>query len=355
MKSSLRLGIELPPVPAAAAGAATATGEAGTRLERWRRIADAGVSAGARSVWLAGGPPGGRERVQGGPWCDPCTLAAGMAGTVRHALVGVVAPLPAGRHPSVLAREVTTLDVLSGGRAALRLCWDAPQTGDGAVACGHLADAVAVCAAMLRGGVPTYAGRYFHISGARNRPAPTQVDGPPVVVSTPVEVAAALVAGGGRRVAAAALARSVAAHADAVVCAADPRAVTAWRAVLQELGVGSPGNAPAPGLLCAVTGGDLGTIAPALLAARLRDAGADGVVLRVPGTAGGLGTAGGPGTAGGLGTPAAPGTVRRSRVDADEGRPAAPDRLVALTAPAALDRLAALAAELYGPWSGEAA
>ncbi len=344
MKSSLRLGIELPPVPAAAAGAATAAGATGARLERWRRVADAGVSAGARSVWLTGGPANGRERVQGGPWCDPCTLAAGMAGTVRHALVGVVAPLPAGRHPSMLAREVTSLDVLSGGRAALRLCWDAPQTGDGAVACRHLADAVAVCAAMLRGDVPTYAGRYFHISGARNRPAPTQAGGPPVVVSTPVEVAAALVAGGGRRVEAAALARSVAALADAVVCTADPRVVTAWRAVLEELGAVSSGNAPAPGLLCSVTGGDLGTVAPALLAARLCDAGADGVVLRVPGTVVGPGTA------------AAPGTVGRPGVDAGEGRPAVHlAALAAPAAPAALDRVAALAAELYGPWSGTAA
>ena len=316
MKSSLRFGIELPPVSAAAAGVATATGEAGARLERCRRIADAGVSAGARSVWLTGGQSGGRERVQDGPWCDPCTLASAMAGTVGHALVGVVAPLPAGRHPSMLAREVTSLDVLSGGRAALQLCWDAPPAGAGAVACGHLADAVAVCAAMLRGDVPAYAGRYFHISGARNRPAPTQIGGPPVVVSTPVEVAGALVAGGERRVEAAALARSVAALADAVVCTADPRMVTAWRAVLEELGPGTPGSAPAPGLLCSVTGDNLGTVAPALLAARLRDAGADGVVLRAPGTAAGPGTAG------------------------------SADRLAAL---------AALAAELYGPWSGAAA
>lgn len=265
---------------------------AGGRIDAWC-LADAGLRAGATAVWLTGGLSSQRTPDAEGPvgarawpdpeesWCDPCTLAAGVVARIDAGLVGVVSPLPAGRHPSVLAREVTTLDVLSGGRAALRLCWDAPEPVDAAAAGEHLVDAMAVCAAMVRGGVPAYDGRHFHVSGARNRPAPVRAGGPPLLVSAPPELTAAL-AGGDEAEAARRSARAMSALADAVVCAARPEAVAAWRAVVDGVAPEDRGDGQVPGLLCLLTAAEVHAGSLASDAARTVDAGAEGVVLRVP-------------------------------------------------------------------------
>lgn len=320
MNPALRLGIELPPVPAtvvgrsgagappARAGDAMPTADSG--LGAWWRIADAGLSAGATGVWLADGRLDAPDSEPGRQWCDACTLAAGLAARVDDALIGVVSPVPSGRHPSVLARDVTTLDVLSGGRAAVRLQWDAPAPTDRAVASEHLADAVAVCAAMLRGGDPTYDGRHFHVSGALNRPAPRQAGGPPVLVAAPPEITAGLLAGR-RPSTAVAQARSMAVLADAVVCGSDPPSVAAWRAVLDGANAPREPGDGSPAVVCLATAANLSSGSPRSVGAQAHDAGADGIVLRVP-------------------TP-------RRHVDAP---------LAAA--------LATLAAELYSPWGGPA-
>lgn len=324
MNSSLVLGIEVPPVPAPTVGdeppgrAASQGSDAG--LESWWRLARAGVEAGATTVWIGSGPPA-TELAVAAEWCDPCTLAAGLGAKLEHVGLGVVSAVPGGRHPAVLAREVTTLDVLCGGRAALQLCWDAPAPIDVTVACEHLTDAVAVCAAMLRGSDPAYDGRYFHVSGAVNRPPPRQAGGPPVVVAPPPEVVVELGAGRsagreaarqtGRRERILALARRLTAQADAVLVSAEPRVVAAWRAVLDEP-LRGPRDANGPGLLGVVELAGTGGPREVAHFAAARDAGADGVVVRVP-----------------------PATVKR-----DGGQPHAMDP----------DEVRVLAAEVYRLW-----
>lgn len=336
MNRSLRLGIELPPLPPAAAGGLTdpafpekrtggtvggdwrdgrdgraKTGATERRLHPWWQLARAGMTAGARSIWLAGEQPdgGGDEDAR---WRDPCTAAAAMVPGGIDVLVGVVSPLPSGRHPWVLAREVTMLDVLSDGRAALALYWDAPPPTDVTVACEHLGDAVAVCAAALRGGGGTFDGRHLRISGAWDRPPPRQAGGPPILVTAPPEVLAELSAQGRRQAAAGALIRSMAVLADAVICWGDPSNVASWRSACDRTDMrGHP-------VLWAVTASDHRTAAPAV-AARVRDAGADGVIVRV-----------------------APSFVAPPR----GGSPGKPD-----SGRSHLGELASLVAGLYAPWS----
>ncbi|MGH9100014.1 MAG: hypothetical protein ACRDV8_07280, partial [Acidimicrobiales bacterium] len=98
MDPSLRLAVELPPVPAAI-GAAS--------LEPWWEMALASASAGAGVVWFTGGPAPGMPPGHG-PGCDACTIAAAAVTVVDTALLGVVSAVPADRHPAVLARDVTT-------------------------------------------------------------------------------------------------------------------------------------------------------------------------------------------------------------------------------------------------------
>lgn len=331
MNPSLRLGIELPPV--AAGGGRGPAGpdrvpERGTGTEEWWRLAAAGVAGGAGTVWVTGNP----ESDEPGPaeaWCDPCTLAGALAPSLGGALIGVVSPIPGGRHPSVLARDVTTIDVLSAGRTALQLRWEAPPPTDVAVACEHLADAVAVCAAMLRGGEPSYDGRYFHVSGAFNRPVPRQAGGPPVLVAAPEELGRELNAGGRRRTRAAVLAGRMAVLADAVVCPADPATVAAWRAVLDQESAAPRDGARRPGLVCTVAATDPAATDPEVtdpevtepgapepgasersaasvgrVTAAARDAGADGTILRLA-TPYGSRDGGGVGTAAAVSTAAA--------------------------------------------------
>jgi alkanesulfonate monooxygenase SsuD/methylene tetrahydromethanopterin reductase-like flavin-dependent oxidoreductase (luciferase family) len=46
----------------------------------------------------------------------------------------------------------------------------------------RLAEAVQICRAMFREDAPTFAGRYYRISDARNVPRPLQPGGPPIMI-----------------------------------------------------------------------------------------------------------------------------------------------------------------------------
>lgn len=251
-------------------------------METWRRAAEVSLEAGAGTVWAVGDTANGGHA--GRAWCDPCTLAGSVARELGGASIGVVSPVPGGRHPSVLARDVTTLDVLSAGRAALQVRWTAPAPTDLTVACEHLADAVAVCAAMLRGGDPDHDGHHFRVSGALNRPAPRQEGGPPIVVASPGVLDTELAAGG-RTGRVGLLARRTTVLADAVTCGTDPSVVAAWRALLEAAGPQDDGPGRRTGLVCALRPGwGHGTArdAPSELgraSSRARDAGATGVLV----------------------------------------------------------------------------
>jgi len=95
------------------------------------------------------------------------------------------------RNPALLAKTVTTLDVLSGGRAILGLgaAWnDVEHDGYGfefppiRERMDRLDEALAICKAMFTEERPSFQGRYYRIHDALNVPRPTQAGGPRIMV-----------------------------------------------------------------------------------------------------------------------------------------------------------------------------
>jgi hypothetical protein len=85
--------------------------------------------AGAGAIFLGEGPLG-----------DPIVLAAGLSPSVPDVLLGArLALAPDGRHPAMLARELTSLDLVCGGRSVL--CFTPPFDD-------RLAEAIALCHAL---------------------------------------------------------------------------------------------------------------------------------------------------------------------------------------------------------------
>jgi F420-dependent oxidoreductase-like protein len=108
------------------------------------------------------------------------TLAAIAARTSRLELLTLVAGVVY-HNPAKLAKQVTTLDLISGGRAILGIgaAWfeqeasaygfDFPPIGE---RMGRLEDAVRICRAMFDSHCVTVEGRYYRVEGAFNVPRP---------------------------------------------------------------------------------------------------------------------------------------------------------------------------------------
>ncbi len=95
------------------------------------------------------------------------------------------------RNPAHLAKLVTTLDIVSGGRAQLGIGagWFEPEhVGYGfefpplGERLDRLAEALEIIAPMLRGERPTLEGRYYTVRDAINSPPPLQTGGPPILI-----------------------------------------------------------------------------------------------------------------------------------------------------------------------------
>jgi alkanesulfonate monooxygenase SsuD/methylene tetrahydromethanopterin reductase-like flavin-dependent oxidoreductase (luciferase family) len=111
--------------------------------------------------------------VSDGPLGDAITLAAALGAWSTDGLIGVRVDLEgeAHRHPTLLAREVTTLDHICGGRAVL--VFRGPFTE-------ATAEAVTLCRQMFLGEVAASEGPYYPVAGAINRPGPVREGGPPI-------------------------------------------------------------------------------------------------------------------------------------------------------------------------------
>jgi F420-dependent oxidoreductase-like protein len=118
------------------------------------------------------------------------TLAAIAARTGRVRLGALVTGVTY-RNPAMLAKMVTTLDVISGGRAMLGLgaAWnesehigygfDFPPLGK---RMDRLGEALAICRLMFTEDRPSFAGEHYRIERAYNRPRPIQAGGPPIMI-----------------------------------------------------------------------------------------------------------------------------------------------------------------------------
>jgi F420-dependent oxidoreductase-like protein len=140
-----------------------------------------------------------QNRVGGGP-ASPMfeaytVLGALAAVTSRVHLFSLVSPVTL-RAPGLLAKAVTTLDVISGGRAVLGVGagWDVDEHAAYGIEFpglgerfDRLDEELAICRAMFTTEQTTYAGKFYAMKDAYNSPRPTRG-------SIPV-----LVAGGGEK------------------------------------------------------------------------------------------------------------------------------------------------------------
>jgi F420-dependent oxidoreductase-like protein len=145
----------------------------------WRRIEDLGF--GWISVWdhfyAATGQPDDAHCLEG------IAMHAALAVETSRVQVGSLVYSVGYRHPAVLAKAITTIDHLSGGRAAMGLGagWaeveykaygiEFPRTG---TRLDQLEEAAACVRGLLHDDTTTFDGRWFTLTEARNEPRPVQ-------------------------------------------------------------------------------------------------------------------------------------------------------------------------------------
>lgn len=157
-------------------------------------LAEAAEAARVESVWVSEHvvtmdprqPPSPMEPED--PILDPVTALAFLAGrtsTVRLGTGVIVLPL---HNPLVLAKELATVDVLSGGRLIFGVgvgyiahefeAVGVPFSGRGA----RVEEYLAAIRAIWTQEQPTYTGLTFSFQGVQARPRPLQQPHPPVVM-----------------------------------------------------------------------------------------------------------------------------------------------------------------------------
>ncbi len=130
-----------------------------------------------------------------GPETDPMLEAwatlGGLAARTKKVRLGTLVTGVTYRNPAMLAKMVTTLDVISGGRAVLGLgaAWNEDEhRGYGfefpaiRERMDRLDEALTICRAMFTQERPSFTGRYYRIDQALNSPRPIQKGGPRILV-----------------------------------------------------------------------------------------------------------------------------------------------------------------------------
>jgi len=125
------------------------------------------------------------------PILEAYTLLGALAARTERVQLGTLVTGVTYRNPALLAKMVTTLDVISKGRAILGIgaAWyeeehdgfgfDFPRAGE---RLDRLEEAVQICRALFRDERPTWKGRYYSITDARNVPRPVRDGGPPIMI-----------------------------------------------------------------------------------------------------------------------------------------------------------------------------
>jgi F420-dependent oxidoreductase-like protein len=125
------------------------------------------------------------------PMLESYTLLAGLAARTSTASLGTMVTGVTYRNPALLAKIVTTLDLVSSGRAVLGIgaAWnedehrgygfDFPPVKE---RMDRLEEALQICRAMFTEEAPTFTGRYYRIEEALNFPRPIRPNGIPILV-----------------------------------------------------------------------------------------------------------------------------------------------------------------------------
>ncbi|HEY8216885.1 MAG TPA: LLM class F420-dependent oxidoreductase [Acidimicrobiia bacterium] len=151
-------------------------------FDRVVEMAVAGEESGFASLWVMDHlyqlPALGGEDS---PMLEAYTLLGALAARTRSVQLGTLVTGVTYRNPAILAKQVTTLDVISGGRAILGIgaAWhdiehvafgvDFPRAGE---RLDRLEEALQICSAMFTEDAPTFAGKHYRVEGVRNLPRP---------------------------------------------------------------------------------------------------------------------------------------------------------------------------------------
>lgn len=119
------------------------------------------------------------------------TLLGALAARTKRVKLGTLVTGVTYRHPAILAKIVTALDVISQGRAFLGIgaAWfDVEHHALGVPfppvkeRFERLEEALVICRAMFRGERPTIEGKHYQVHDAINSPAPITPGGPPIMI-----------------------------------------------------------------------------------------------------------------------------------------------------------------------------
>src|SRR4051794_35043425 len=126
------------------------------------------------------------------PWLGAVPLLSAVAASTTTLRVGTLVTSPNFRHPALLAKDVMTLDEISGGRVDLGIGaggigYDAtvlgappPRLPDRAARFAEFVDALDV---LLRDPMSSYQGRFFTVVDSRTLPGCTQTPRVPFTIA----------------------------------------------------------------------------------------------------------------------------------------------------------------------------
>jgi F420-dependent oxidoreductase-like protein len=161
-------------------------------FDRIVEMAVAGEESGFSSLWVMDHlyqlpALGGEDQ----PMLEAYTLLGALAARTRSAQLGTLVTGVTYRNPAILAKQVTTLDVVSSGRAILGIgaAWhdiehvafgvDFPGAGE---RLDRLEEALQICRAMFTEDAPSFTGKHYRVEKIRNLPRPIRPEGIPIMV-----------------------------------------------------------------------------------------------------------------------------------------------------------------------------
>jgi F420-dependent oxidoreductase-like protein len=161
-------------------------------MSRLRDMAVAADESGFDSLWVMDHffqlpPLGGPTQ----PMLEAYVTLGALAAVTTRVQLGTLVTGVTYRNPGILAKMITTLDVLSGGRAILGIgaAWyDVEHTGLGVEfpplkqRYEMLEEAVTICRLMFTEQNPSFSGKHFSISEAPNIPGPVRPGGIPIMI-----------------------------------------------------------------------------------------------------------------------------------------------------------------------------
>jgi alkanesulfonate monooxygenase SsuD/methylene tetrahydromethanopterin reductase-like flavin-dependent oxidoreductase (luciferase family) len=150
-------------------------------FERIAAVAGSAEDAGYDAVWVMDHV---HQVIRWQPPSDPMleayTLLGGLAARTRRVELGTLVTGVTYRNPAHLAKIVTTLDLVSAGRAVLGIGagWYEPEHAaygfpfpPPGERLDRLEEALRICRAMFTEEAPSFAGRHYRIDGALNVPS----------------------------------------------------------------------------------------------------------------------------------------------------------------------------------------